>query len=75
MLKAQENSDFTDLSQISENIFETVEISASSELSEKDVNDCRKKVAKIAEKALWKHFIKNYLQAYDIALVAAKARQ
>ena len=45
------------------------------ELSDKEVNDCRKKVAKIAEKALWKHFIKNYLQAYDIALVAAKARQ
>lgn len=41
MLKAQENSDFTDLSQISENIFETVEISASSELSEKDVLPAR----------------------------------
>ena len=44
-------------------------------LSEKEVNDCRKKVAKIAEKALWKHFIKNYLEAYNIALVAAKQRQ
>ena len=44
-------------------------------LSEKEVNDCRKKVAKIAEKALWKHFIKNYLDAYDVALSAAKNRQ
>ena len=44
-------------------------------LSEKEVNDCRKKVAKIAEKALWKHFIKNYLEAYNVALVAAKERQ
>ena len=44
-------------------------------LSEKEVNDCRKKVAKIAEKALWKHFIKNYLEAYDVALSAAKNRQ
>ena len=44
-------------------------------LSEKEVNDCRKKVAKIAEKALWKHFIKNYLQAYDIALTAANDRK
>ena len=44
-------------------------------LSDKEVNDCRKKVAKIAEKALWKHFIKNYLEAYNIALAAAKQRQ
>ena len=44
-------------------------------LSEKEVNDCRKKVAKIAEKALWKHFIKNYLEAYDVALSAVKNRQ
>ena len=45
------------------------------ELSDKEVNDCRKKVAKVAEKALWKHFIKNYLQAYDIALTAANDRK
>ena len=44
-------------------------------LSEKEVGDCRKKVAKIADKALWKHFIKNYLKAYDVALAAAKQRQ
>ena len=43
-------------------------------LSEKEVSECRKKVAKLAEKALWKHFIKNYLTAYDFALNAAKKR-
>ena len=45
------------------------------QLSDKEVNECRKKVAKIAEKALWKHFIKNYLEAYNVALTAAKERQ
>ena len=44
-------------------------------LSEKEVTDCRKKVAKVAEKALWKHFIKNYLEAYDFALSAANGRK
>lgn len=55
-----------------EEITKTIRIFA--ELSEKEVSDCRKKVAKIAEKALWKHFIKNYLQAYDFALSAAAKR-
>lgn len=44
-------------------------------LSEKEVLECRKKVAKLAEKALWKHFIKNYYIAYDFALTAAEARK
>ena len=52
----------------------TKNICTFAQLSDKEVNDCRKKVAKIAEKALWKHFIKNYLEAYNIALVAAKQR-
>ncbi len=43
-------------------------------LSEKEVADCRKKAAKVAEKALWKHFIKNYMVAYDFALRAAAER-
>ena len=43
-------------------------------LSEKEVAECRKKVARLAEKALWKHFIKNYFEAYDFALSAAKER-
>ena len=53
----------------------TKNICTFAKLSEKEVNDCRKKVAKIADKALWKHFIKNYLKAYDVALSAAKDRQ
>ena len=43
-------------------------------LSEKEVSACRKKVAKLAEKAQWKHFISKYLQAYDFALSAAAKR-
>ena len=35
---------------------------------EDTVKRLRKKAASIAEKALWKHFIRYYEQAYDIAL-------
>ena len=52
----------------------TKNICTFAKLSEKEVSDCRKKVAKLAEKALWKHFIKNYYEAYDFALSAAKER-
>lgn len=38
------------------------------------VDQTRRNAAAIAEKALWKHFITYYYQAYDIALRAAKAR-
>lgn len=34
----------------------------------------RKNAAELAEKALWKHFIKYYYQAYDVALRQAKIR-
>ena len=43
-------------------------------LSEKEVSECRKKVAKLADKALWRHFIKNYYKAYATALDAAEKR-
>ena len=43
-------------------------------LSDKEVSDCRKKVAKLAEKALWKHFINNYFDAYTVALEAVAKR-
>ncbi len=55
-----------------EEITKTIRIFA--KLSEKEVADCRKKAAKMAEKALWKHFIKNYMKAYDFALKAAAQR-
>lgn len=43
-------------------------------ISEKEVADYRKNAAKMAEKALWRHFIKNYMRAYDFALKAATKR-
>ena len=43
-------------------------------ISDKEVESYRKKAAKMAEKALWKHFVKNYLEAYDFALKAAETR-
>ena len=40
----------------------------------KEITEIRNKAAVIAEKALWKHFINNYLQAYDFALKKAAER-
>lgn len=45
-----------------------------SNLPEKQVNDIRERAGKIAEKALWKHFIRYYYEAYDIALRNAQKR-
>lgn len=39
-----------------------------SALNKKQTDDVRKKAAKLAEKALWKNFISQYYDAYDIAL-------
>lgn len=58
--------------QLADTIEETIIAFASK--SNKEVNDMRHKAASIAEKALWKHFIKYYYQAYDFALRRAKAR-
>ncbi len=55
-----------------EEITKTIRIFA--KISETEVADYRKKAAKMAEKALWKHFIKNYRNAYDFALKAAESR-
>ena len=40
----------------------------------KDADRARRNAAKLAEKALWKHFITYYHDAYDIALRKAKER-
>ena len=40
----------------------------------KDADKARRNAAKLAEKALWKHFITYYHDAYDIALRKAKER-
>ena len=41
----------------------------------KATDKARRNAAKLAEKALWKNFIKYYYEAYDLALRNAKARQ
>ena len=45
-----------------------------SSLSQKQTERIRKNAAAIAEKALWKHFIKYYFEAYDVALRNASDR-
>ena len=37
-------------------------------MDDKEVKSARKNAAAVAEKALWKHFIKYYYEAYDFAL-------
>lgn len=60
-------------SEVAENIKETV--LNFSNYSEKEMKSVRQKAAKVAEKALWKHFIEYYYEAYDIALRNAEKRQ
>ena len=43
-------------------------------LADKEVAAARKAAQKLSEKALWKHFIKYYHKAYDIALRKAQER-
>ena len=45
-----------------------------SNLSDADIKKIRKNAENIAEKALWKHFITYYYQAYDVALRNAESR-
>jgi glycosyltransferase involved in cell wall biosynthesis len=44
-------------------------------LPDKEVAAARKAAGKLSEKALWKHFMKYYHEAYDIALRNAKKRK
>ena len=53
-------------SEVADRIKETV--SDFSLLSDKEVEEVRKKAKKLSDKALWKNFIKYYYEAYDIAL-------
>jgi hypothetical protein len=53
-------------SEVADRIKETV--SDFSQLSDKEVENVRKNAKKLSDKALWKHFIKYYYEAYDIAL-------
>ena len=45
-----------------------------SQFDKKQVNAARKNAAKVAEKALWKHFIAYYYEAYDNALTKRDER-
>lgn len=45
-----------------------------SKFDKKQVNAARKNAEKVAEKALWKHFIKYYYNAYDKALASRDER-
>ena len=49
-------------------------ISEFSTLTDTEINKIRKNAANIAEKALWKHFILYYYEAYDVALRNAAKR-
>ena len=53
-------------SEVADRIKDTV--SDCSLLSDKEVEEVRKKAKKLSDKALWKNFIKYYYEAYDIAL-------
>ena len=45
-----------------------------SSMTKTQVNKCRKNAEKLSEKALWKHFIEYYYDAYDFALRKAENR-
>ena len=59
-------------SEVADTINDT--ISEFSSLTSTEINKIRKNAANIAEKALWKHFIQYYYEAYDIALRNAEKR-
>lgn len=59
-------------SEVSDEIKDT--ISAFSSKDEKEIKEIRKRATEVAEQALWKHFIKYYYEAYDIALRNADKR-
>jgi glycosyltransferase involved in cell wall biosynthesis len=58
--------------EVADNIRETIlEFAA---MDDKTVAQTRKNASVVAEKALWKHFIKYYYEAYDFALTNARKR-
>jgi len=58
--------------EVADNIRETIIEFAN--MDNKTVMQTRKNAAAVAEKALWKHFIKYYYEAYDVALNNARKR-
>ena len=60
-------------SEVADNIKDTV--AAYSNMTKKQIEACRKNAGNLAKKALWSEFIKNYYEAYDIALKKAETRK
>ena len=70
-VKVIHRSDYN-YSEVADVIKDTV--SEFSGLPENVIKNMRKNAADVAEKALWKHFIKYYYEAYDLALRKAQKR-
>ena len=70
-VKVIHRSDYN-FSEVADAIKDTV--AAFSNLSDKEVDAIRKRSFRMSEKALWKHFISYYYEAYDIALRKAESR-
>ena len=60
-------------SEVADAIKDTV--AAFSAMSQKEVDECRKKADALSKKALWRNFIEYYHEAYDIALRKAEERK
>ena len=60
-------------SEVADNIKDTV--AAYSNMTKKQVDECRKNAGNLSKKALWNEFIKYYNEAYDIALTKAEKRK
>ena len=70
-VKVIHRSDYN-FSEVADAIKDTV--SEFSSLDDAEIKVIRKRAAALAEKALWKHFIQYYYEAYDIALRNAEQR-
>ena len=70
-VKVVHRSDYN-YSEVADAIKDT--IAEFSTLSAKEINSIRKRAVDLSEKALWKHFIVYYYEAYDVALRKMKAR-
>ncbi len=60
-------------SEVADIIKETV--AKYSNMTKKEIDNCRKNADSLSKKALWKEFIKYYYEAYDIALHKAESRK
>lgn len=59
-------------SEVADGIKDTISLFSAKKIEE--VKHCRARAAHVAEQALWKHFIRYYYEAYDVALRNAMKR-